>query len=129
MSSHELPLCGSEQALGYVILIQTGQGMHTHSVLLCPFPIIANGRLDAEPPIILILQQSAYWHTPSDAQASTKAVWKLATSDGFARNNPKAVSILLFHASLATTPWVRLPTTVSVLQSAAADCKYSLNRD
>src|SRR5687768_12329817 len=91
--------------------------------------MIANGRLELEPPMILLLPPCPYWHTPSEAQASTRAVWKLATSLGFARKRPSAVSISLFHASLATTPWVRLPTTVSVLQSSAADCKYSLNRD
>src|SRR5512138_2398257 len=70
-----------------------------------------------------------YLQAPSDLQAATSAAWKSATLVGSDRNRPRAVSTLAFQASFATTPCVRLPTTVSLVQSLPADCRYSLNRD
>ena len=69
-----------------------------------------------------------YLQGPELAQAATSAAWKFSTLLS-AMNRPRAVSISVFHESLATTPCVSEPTTVSVDQSSIADCRYSPNKD
>src|SRR3990170_3922105 len=71
--------------------------------------------------------REGYWQGPASAQALTSAAWK-ATPSPSARYRPRAVSIWDFQLSLATTPWVRLPTTVLIPQSVMADCRYSSKR-
>src|SRR5258708_30092501 len=71
---------------------------------------------------------NCYLQTPSDLQAATSAAWKSATLVGSATNTPKAVATLLSQDGLPTTSCVRLPTTLSLAQSFAAFCEYSLNR-
>ena len=69
-----------------------------------------------------------YLQGPELAQAATSAAWKFSTLLS-AMNKPRAVSISVFQESLATTPCVSEPTTVSVDQSSMADWRYCPNKD
>src|SRR5919197_1802987 len=55
--------------------------------------------------------------------ALTRADWKFPTFL-LCRNNPSAVSMSVFHALLATTPWVSEPASLSDFHCFSAHLRY-----